>query len=65
MPEGLIPREAVIQLDLRVLGFTLGLALLTTAIFGLAPAVMTVRRDLVKPLRDSGRGRAAAFGAEA
>jgi putative ABC transport system permease protein len=61
MPEGLIPREAVIQLDLRVLGFTLGLALLTTAIFGLAPALMTVRRDLVKPLRDSGKGTSGGF----
>jgi putative ABC transport system permease protein len=56
IPLGLIPREALIQLDGRVLAFSLGLALLTALVFGLAPALSTVRRDLVSPLRDSGKG---------
>ena len=61
IPTGLIPREALIQLDWRVLTFSLGLALLTTLVFGLAPALSTVRRDLVTPLRDSGKGTSGGF----
>jgi putative ABC transport system permease protein len=45
LPIGLIPREALIQLDWRVLTFSLGLALLTTLVFGLAPALTTVPRS--------------------
>ena len=61
IPSGLIPREALIELDGRVLAFSLGLALLTAVVFGLAPALSTVRRDLVTPLRDSGRGTSGGF----
>jgi putative ABC transport system permease protein len=61
IPEGLIPREALIQLDGRVLAFSLGLALLTAVVFGLAPALSTVRRDLANPLRDSGKGTSGGF----
>ena len=61
IPTGLIPREALIQLDGRVLAFSLGLALLTALVFGLAPALSTVRRDLVNPLRDSGKGTSGGF----
>ncbi len=56
IPEGLIPREARIRLDVRVLLFSLGVAALTAVVFGLVPALQTVRRDLVEPLRDSGKG---------
>jgi putative ABC transport system permease protein len=61
IPTGLIPREALIQLDGRVLAFSLGLAVLTALVFGLAPALSTVRRDLVNPLRDSGKGTSGGF----
>ena len=61
IPEGVIPREALIQLDWRVLAFSLGLALLTAVVFGLAPALSTVRRDLVNPLRDSAKGTSGGF----
>ena len=61
IPPGLVPREALIQLDGRVLAFSLGLALLTALVFGLAPALTTVRRDLVNPLRDSGKGTGGGF----
>jgi putative ABC transport system permease protein len=56
IPEGLIPREAVIRLNLPVLVFSLGVAALTSMIFGLVPALQTARKDLVEPLRDSAKG---------
>ena len=56
MPQQIIPAEAVIRLNLPVLAFTLAVAVLTAVIFGLAPALQVVRRDLNDPLRDSGKG---------
>jgi putative ABC transport system permease protein len=56
IPEGLIPREARIRLNVPVLVFSLAIAALTAVVFGLVPALQTVRRDLVEPLRDSGKG---------
>src|SRR5216683_755191 len=56
MPQQIIPAEAVIRLNLPVLAFTRASALLTAIIFGLAPALQVVRRDLNDPLRDSGKG---------
>jgi predicted permease len=43
------------QLDLRVLGFTLGLSILTSIVFGLLPAVRTTGVSLTPALKDSGR----------
>jgi len=56
IPERIIPAEAVIRLNLPVLAFTLAIAVLTAIVFGLAPALQVVRRDLNDPLRDSGKG---------
>jgi putative ABC transport system permease protein len=56
IPPRIIPAEAVIHLNLPVLAFTLGSAVLTAIVFGLAPALQVVRRDLNDPLRDSGKG---------
>jgi len=47
------------RLDLRVLGFTFGLSLLTGIIFGVAPAWRSTRVDLTPTLKDSGRGSSA------
>ena len=47
------------QLNLRVLGFTLGLALLTGLIFGLVPAFRATRLDLTPTLKDTGRSSSA------
>jgi predicted permease len=48
------------QLDWRVLGFTLGLSLLTGIVFGLVPAWRSTKVDLTPTLKDSGRGSSAA-----
>jgi predicted permease len=43
------------SLDLRVLGFTLGLSFLTGIIFGILPALRATNLDLTPALKDSGR----------
>ncbi len=44
------------SLDLRVLGFTFGLSLLTGIVFGIVPAWRATRLDLTPALKDTGRG---------
>ena len=61
IPEGAIPQEAQIGLDLPVLGFSLALAIFTALLFGLAPALQLARRNIVDPLKDSGRGVSGGF----
>jgi predicted permease len=56
IPKVMMPAEAVIRLNTPVLLFTLVVAVLTAIIFGLAPALQAVGRDLNNPLRDSGKG---------
>jgi predicted permease len=55
IPEGLIPREAVIRLNVPVLLFSLAATGATVLLFGLVPALVTARRNIVEPLRDSGQ----------
>jgi putative ABC transport system permease protein len=50
-----IPRLAEMSLDWRVLCFTAGVAVLTSALFGLAPALRAFRVDLTDWLRDGQR----------
>ncbi len=47
------------QLDLRVLGFTLGLSFLTGVIFGILPALRGTNLDLTPALKDTGRSSSA------
>src|SRR5882724_6635824 len=61
IPDGLIPREAQIRLNLPVLLFSLGTAVFTAMLFGLAPALQTVRKDLVEPLKDASKGASGGF----
>ncbi len=45
-----------VPIDLRVLGFTLGLALLTALAFGLVPALRATRTDLAHALKEGAPG---------
>ena len=51
-----MPRLDETRLDLRALGFTLTVSLLTGLIFGLAPAWQASRLDLNETLKEGGRG---------
>jgi putative ABC transport system permease protein len=51
-----IPRAVHVGIDWRVLGFTLGISLITGLIFGLAPAYHSAKSELVESLKDGGRG---------
>ncbi|HEX5830364.1 MAG TPA: FtsX-like permease family protein, partial [Gemmatimonadaceae bacterium] len=55
-----LPRLAEIELDARVVLFTVALALLTGVLFGLAPALRAGRRQLADTIRDGARGTGAA-----
>ena len=52
---GAVPRLDEIGLDLRVLGFTLVVSLMTGLIFGLAPALQSSESNLNETLKDGGR----------
>jgi len=56
------PRVQEINLDGRVIGFTLLVSISTGVIFGLAPALQVSRLDLNSSLKDGGRGSAEGFG---
>ncbi len=55
LPEG-IPRLAEASVDMRVLGFTLGVSLITGLLFGLAPALQASRLNLTESLKEGDRG---------
>jgi predicted permease len=52
---GSLPRADEVRLDWRVLGFVLGVSLLSGLLFGLAPALRAPARDLEKVLRGGAR----------
>ncbi|MGH9938812.1 MAG: ABC transporter permease, partial [Blastocatellia bacterium] len=51
-----LPRFDTTQVDGRALGFTLGLALLTSLLFGLIPALRSAGADLSAAIKGDGRG---------
>jgi putative ABC transport system permease protein len=55
IPSWYIPSEASIRMNLPVLLFTAGVAVVSTLLFGLAPAVLAVKKDIQAPLKASGR----------
>jgi putative ABC transport system permease protein len=55
-PAGKIPRVAEIHLDVGVIGFALGLGVVTGILFGLLPAVQATGRELRSFLSQVGRG---------
>jgi len=50
-----LPRMAGVTIGWRVLGFTLGLSVLTGVIFGIAPAWQSTKTDLHETLKEGGR----------
>jgi len=52
------PRLAEINMDWRVLGFTLVASVLTGILFGFAPALQISKTDVQQSLKESGRGTA-------
>ena len=55
-PPGLAADAVDLRPDLRVLGFTLGVSLLTAVLFGLLPAWRSSRPDLASELKQRGGG---------
>ncbi len=55
LPETL-PRSDQIGIDGHVLLFTVGISLITGVVFGLAPALKTLRPDMHETLKEGGRG---------
>lgn len=51
-----LPRVRTVGLDANVLLFTLGLSVLVGLLFGLAPALRSVKTDLIESLKDRARG---------
>ncbi len=56
IPPYTLPREADIQLDPRVLIFSVAISVLTGILFGLAPALQATSPDLSSNMKDGGRG---------
>jgi putative ABC transport system permease protein len=56
VPVNAIPTTAPIQLNILVLLFTIGIAVLTGVLFGLAPALSLARYDVRDTLNDASRG---------
>ena len=50
-----VPRAADAGVNLPVLGFGLAISLTSSLLFGLAPAITSVRGDLLSPLKEGGR----------
>jgi len=55
-PDNIIPGEVQIRLNFPALLFSLVTAVGAAVLFGLAPALQTVRKDLVAPLKDQSLG---------
>jgi putative ABC transport system permease protein len=61
IPPDKIPREAVIGLNIPVLVFAMGIAMLTTLLCGVAPAFHAVGGNLQRSLAGSANGRGGGF----
>lgn len=55
VPDGL-PRVESVRIDATVISFSIAVVFVTALLAGLAPALLTMRTDLVSELRSGGRG---------
>ena len=55
VPQGTIPSEVVIRMNVPLLLFSLAVGMMTAVVFGLMPALQTVQRNMMDPLKDAGR----------
>jgi len=62
VPAGLLPAHVVVGIDGRVLAFSLGITLLCGIVCGLAPAVLSGRKDLGESLREGSRASSSGLG---
>jgi putative ABC transport system permease protein len=51
-----LPRAEELRIDLRLVAFTFALALVTTIVFALVPALQATRREIMEGLARGGRG---------
>jgi predicted permease len=56
LPPFMLPREAAVVMDGRVLGFTLVVAIATGLLFGIVPALQLTRPDLSTAVQGASRG---------
>jgi putative ABC transport system permease protein len=56
IPPSLLPAEADVALNGQVLLFALGIVVATGILFGIAPALQSIKTDLVGSLKEGGRG---------
>jgi predicted permease len=62
LPRSPLPGEVEFGLDGQALAVSLGIAVLSALLFGIAPAIYSARRDLVHGLKSAGRGVAGGQG---
>ncbi len=62
VPPFTIPDESEVRIHLPVLGFSLGLTVLSALIFGLGPAIAATKSNLTDALRSGGKGAVAGRG---
>jgi putative ABC transport system permease protein len=62
LPEFALAREFVVDMDLRVLTFAIGISVLTGLLFGMAPAFQATRPDLASSMKEEGRGSSGGAG---
>ena len=62
VPPNTIPDEAQIVLNGPVLAFTLAVSLAAALFFGIAPALQLSGRQIVRPLKEAGRGSSGTLG---
>jgi putative ABC transport system permease protein len=62
VPQGYLPSESDVSIDLNILLFTLVISIFTAVLFGLAPAFHATRVDLAASMKEGGRSASSGSG---